>query len=509
MKKTWLKRAGYGLLALIALTAAVVAVLAGYGHLKASRKLEVRLETVAARSDAVAIERGGYLFRSRGCTECHGSDGAGRTFVDDGKGLHLHAPNITPARGSVVASYRMDDWDRTLRHGVAPGGRPLLIMPSEDYNRFTNDDLAALLAHVQSLPPAPGQGAIVELPLPARVLYGFGLIKDAAAKIDHTRPPQQPVAEGVTTAHGAYVANMCIGCHGATLAGGKIPGGPPDWPAASNLTPGEGSVMGRYPDAESLMRMFRSGKRPDGSAIKVMPFESLREMNDTDLRALLPATAPSVIALETIEARKGSAEQLVVAVEAALEEVVHHGLAEELHQRAVGQPAQGLAHAQAVAVAGAQLDQAQRVQPGEAGHALGLGEAVGGGDLRGCPLAQHAQRQQQQARVGHHGGLLRGGQHRPLGLGFGHLARQLGKVGLQHATDGVHPGQRHVAAGQHALDAGFGQAQLARQRGIGDAGTLELGLEHLHQRLGGGHAAPFVSLSDTRLSSGRHFASRC
>lgn len=36
---------------------------------------------------------------------------------------------------------------------------------------------------------------------------------------------------------------------------------------------------------------------------------------DTDLRALLPKTAPSVIALETIEARKGSAEQLVVAVE--------------------------------------------------------------------------------------------------------------------------------------------------------------------------------------------------
>ncbi len=36
---------------------------------------------------------------------------------------------------------------------------------------------------------------------------------------------------------------------------------------------------------------------------------------DTDLRALLPKTAPSVLALDTIEARKGSAEQLVVAVE--------------------------------------------------------------------------------------------------------------------------------------------------------------------------------------------------
>lgn len=31
---------------------------------------------------------------------------------------------------------------------------------------------------------------------------------------------------------------------------------------------------------------IRSGKRPDGSAIAVMPFSSLKTMNDTDLRAL-------------------------------------------------------------------------------------------------------------------------------------------------------------------------------------------------------------------------------
>ena len=32
--------------------------------------------------------------------------------------------------------------------------------------------------------------------------------------------------------------------------------------------------------------MLRSGKRPDDSAIKVMPFESLRELNDTDAQAI-------------------------------------------------------------------------------------------------------------------------------------------------------------------------------------------------------------------------------
>lgn len=109
---------------------------------------------------------------------------------------------------------------------------------------------------------------------------------DAAAKIDHALPPAQPVADGVNVAHGAYVANMCLGCHGARLAGGKIPGGPPDWPPAAKLTPGTDSAMPRYPDADAFARMFKTGNRPDGTPIKVMPFGSLGQMNDTDVRAL-------------------------------------------------------------------------------------------------------------------------------------------------------------------------------------------------------------------------------
>ncbi len=64
----------------------------------------------------------------------------------------------------------------------------------------------------------------------------------------------------MTIDHGAYVANMCLGCHGAKLNGGKIPGGPPDWPPAANLTPGEGSVMTRYADADTFARLFQVGQ---------------------------------------------------------------------------------------------------------------------------------------------------------------------------------------------------------------------------------------------------------
>jgi mono/diheme cytochrome c family protein len=160
-------------------------------------------------------------------------------------------------------------------------------MPSEDYNRFTDADVGAVIAYAQSLPPASGGPAVVMLPLPARVLYGFGQIPDAVDRIDHALPPQQPVAEGVTLEHGRYVANLCQGCHGTRFEGGKIPGGPPDWPAAARLAPGEGSVMTtRYADADAFVKMLRTGKRADGSPVAVMPFESLRKISDTDARAL-------------------------------------------------------------------------------------------------------------------------------------------------------------------------------------------------------------------------------
>jgi cytochrome c553 len=292
----WVRRGAVTLVVMVAGAGAAFLALAELGERKLQRRVEIAVAPVAMKSDAASIERGRYLFASRGCGDCHGAGGQGNVVVDDG-GMFVRSPDISSSPQSVVAHYKDADWVRTIRHGVKPDGRPVMVMPSEEYNRLVDNDVAAIVAYARQLPPAGGKPAEVRLPLMVKALYGAGVVRDASEKIDHALPPAQPVAEGVTAEHGAYVANGCVGCHGKHLEGGKIPGAPPSWPAAAKLNPGPGSALARYPSAEPFLAMLKTGKRPDGSEVsKVMPFVSLKEISEVDARALymhLRALPPS------------------------------------------------------------------------------------------------------------------------------------------------------------------------------------------------------------------------
>ena len=281
----WNKRLLW-LLILASVAPAAIWIAKHMGERKMRRVIAITPAPLHTTPAGVTLQQGRYLFSTRGCADCHGANGSGREVIRSA-GMLIASPNISRGANSATARYRDIDWIRTLRHGVKPDGRPVMIMPSEDYNRLTDDDLASIIAYVRQLPPVPGQGAQIRLPLKVKVMYALGAVKDAAELIDHTLAPQAPVAPAVNAAHGAYVARSCVGCHGEHLSGGRIPGSPPEWPAPANLTPGPGSAMARYPSAEAFMAMLRSGRRPDGSAISsVMPFASLRQMNEVDVRAL-------------------------------------------------------------------------------------------------------------------------------------------------------------------------------------------------------------------------------
>ena len=268
--------------------ACLLAVIVGktLGEQKMQRRITVEVAPVAQMNDAAHVALGRYLFNTRGCADCHGPDGAGRDIMRSGT-MQVVSPNITSGPNSATAGYTNVDWVRTLRHGVKPDGRPVMIMPSEEFSRLCNEDITALISYIGSLAPQAGRRAQVQLPVAVKVMYGYGMVRDAAELINHQLPPGEPVAAGVTLARGAYVASSCISCHGAGLSGGPIPGAPPEWPPPANLTPGRESAMRRYPTAEAFQAMLRSGRRPDGSAISaVMPFRSLGQMSEVDVRAL-------------------------------------------------------------------------------------------------------------------------------------------------------------------------------------------------------------------------------
>lgn len=279
-----LKRAVQVLAGLVLLVVVLAAGGRLWAEVKRQRVVEIADADLPVLEGAAAVQRGRYLFESRGCANCHGLDAGGRVFENDGRGVELAAPNLTPQ--GKVARYSGSDWARAVRHGVAPDGRPLMMMPSEDFNRLTDADLGAIVAYLRQLPGLPGGEARIRLPFVAWVAYGFGFVRDAHERVDHRLPPAQPVPEAVTLEHGAYVASMCVGCHGAALEGGRVPGNPPHWPPAARLAPGAGSVMANYPDAANLRKLFHTGLRPDGSRVTVMPFESLARLNDVDLQAL-------------------------------------------------------------------------------------------------------------------------------------------------------------------------------------------------------------------------------
>ena len=103
---------------------------------------------------------------------------------------------------------------------------------------------------------------------------------------------------GINPDYGRYLAASCTGCHGESLAGGRIPGAPPDWPLAANLTPDKGNAISSWSESE-FMATLRTSRRPNGSALNPVMPAAFGLMTDEELKAIwvfvrtLPPVGPA------------------------------------------------------------------------------------------------------------------------------------------------------------------------------------------------------------------------
>ena len=101
--------------------------------------------------------------------------------------------------------------------------------------------------------------------------------------------------------------------------------------------------------------------------------------------------------------------------------------------------------------------------------------------------------QQQQLLVLDHGLFLLERQLLEQRLRIGHAPGEFGEVDLERAADRIDPRQRHVALGQHPLDAGFGHVQRPREVRVGHAGGLEFVLQGQDEVDGGAHGGTSIA----------------
>jgi mono/diheme cytochrome c family protein len=159
-------------------------------------------------------------------------------------------------------------------------------MPSSIWYYLGDEDLGALIASLQNLPPIDNELPGRRIGPLGRLLVALGQFPPtAAAVIDHTAPRPAAPEPGITAAYGEYlVRSTCSACHGVNLNGGSVRGLDGELEIALNLTPG-GELAG-WSEAE-FMTALRSGVTPGGQVLsETMPWRYVGQMTDEELRAV-------------------------------------------------------------------------------------------------------------------------------------------------------------------------------------------------------------------------------
>ena len=255
------------------------------------------LSLTALANDA-RVERGAYLMNAvAACGNCHtpfGPQGpdmsralAGR-LLEDNEIWTVYASNITPDMETGIGGWSDAELVRAIREGVRPDGSVIgPPMPINLYRGLSDEDAAAMVAYMRSLPAIRNEtpASVYRVPVPPS--WGPPVGRVAA-------PPPSDVL-----AYGAYLAGPvahCMECHSAPGptgapdlanelgAGGMVFRGPWGESVSANLTP---FGLADWSDAE-IAAAVRTGVSKDGrTLLPPMGYGYYAHMSDGDMAAII------------------------------------------------------------------------------------------------------------------------------------------------------------------------------------------------------------------------------
>ena len=286
--KSALKKIGILFGVLLGLIVATNLVLYTLGESRLKHIYKIPDESIVIPNDEESLKEGKRIFQYRGCEACHGEQLEGLVYLENPAIGQVITPNLTTGEGGIGAQRTDDELLRSIRHGVRPDGTPLLFMPSTEFYYLSDQDLGRVIAYIRSVPPVNNEMPASSLSVTGRIVMNVAkeITFLPAELLPHDAPRPTPPEPSISAEYGEYLSHSCIVCHGPTLSGGEIPGFPPEWPSAPNLTSGKGSRLPTWGEA-GFIEIIRTGQK-HGRSINpdYMPWKSYRHMTDDELRAV-------------------------------------------------------------------------------------------------------------------------------------------------------------------------------------------------------------------------------
>jgi mono/diheme cytochrome c family protein len=279
-KNRILKWGGAGLLALLAIAVSSAGALAALGMIKQHGR-SAPIPDIKVSSTPELIARGKDISDGL-CGGCHSKTGTLTGGLD--LGTHLPAPVGSFVTSNLTQAGSLKHWSdgelfRAIRNGVDADGRWLTMMSYVNAGRLSDDDIAAVIAYIRSLPAA---GDLTPDPpdrlnLLGLAMLGAGMLPSGNAIItEHISAP----LKGPTFQFGEYILSYqdCRNCHGKDLSGG-VPG---------QLGPiGPGLSLVKDWTLAGFIATMRTGVDPNGHEIsKQMPWRTVGKMDDEELTAI-------------------------------------------------------------------------------------------------------------------------------------------------------------------------------------------------------------------------------
>ena len=285
MKKV-MKWSGILLVSLLGLVLIAGLALFFSGNARLNKVYDVPSSNLTLPTDTAAIALGKHRAEVL-CEGCHGADLSGKDGWFSAPPLgYIDSANLTSGAGGIGGEFTTEDFIRAIRHGIDREGKPIFMPAVTSTALLSDEDLAAIIAYVKSIPAVdhPTRGRNFT-PL-AKVMFGAGMLgKLPAETVAHSVHVSAPVP-GATAAYGEYLVNTndCRVCHGPQLNGGPFPD-PTIKKISPNLTPG--GELGFWKQ-EQFINTIRTGTTPGGHQLdpNFMPWNFYTKFTDDELKAI-------------------------------------------------------------------------------------------------------------------------------------------------------------------------------------------------------------------------------